>query len=229
MDGVPEEEAMTQYPVLVAIEWGQVFGLIILVISILSWLINAVKGNPQKPAGGAVPGQPPRNELEQFLKQVLESNRPKPAQPPQPERPRSNPNAGRNKLKNKPKRPPVKPAAPVFADDDRPSPPGSIARQHLKPSNLSSGVESHLRSHLAEDRREEAAQRQRMSGPQLLGERVRDAVQTDLGGGLAASAPIVAPVLPQHPLMSWLAQPGSIQNAIAVQEILQKPRALRRG
>jgi hypothetical protein len=219
---------MTHFPVLAAIEWGQVFGLIILVISILSWFINAVKGNPQKPAGGPGPGQQPRNELEQFLKQVLESNRPKPVQPPVVERPRTNPNAGRSKLKNKPKRPPVKPAAPVFADDDRPSPPGSVARQHLKPSNLSSGVESHLRSHFVEDRREEAAQRQRMSGSQHMGERVRDAVRNDLGGGLTASAPIVAPVVPLHPLMSWLVQPGSIQNAIAVQEILQKPRALRR-
>lgn len=219
---------MTHFPVLAAIEWGQVFGLIILVISILSWFINAVKGNPQKPAGGPAPGQQPRNELEQFLKQVLETNRPKPAPQPAVERPRTNPNAGRSKLKNKPKRPPVKPAAPVFAEDDRPSPPGSVARQYMNPSNLSSGVESHLRSHFVEDRREEAAQRQRMSGSPQKGERAHDSVRADLRGGLAVTAPIVAPALPLHPLMSWLAQPGSIQNAIAVQEILQKPRALRR-
>jgi hypothetical protein len=223
---------MAQFPMLAAIEWGQVFGLIILVISILSWFINAIKGNPPKPGGGPVAPQQPRNELEQFLKQVLEANRPKPA-PPRPaerpvERPQTNPAAGRSKLKNKPKRPPVKPAAPVFADEDRPSPPGSVARQHLKTSNLSSGVESHLRSHFVEDRREEAAQRQRMSGSEHLGERVRDSVRTDLGGGLAASAPIAPTVVQTHPLMTWLAQPGSIQNAIAVQEILQKPRALRR-
>lgn len=224
---------MTHFPQLAAVDWGQVFGLIILVISILSWFINAIKGNPPKPAGGPAGPQQPRNELEQFLKQVLEANRPKPAQPPPvappAERPRTNPAAGRNKLKPKAKRPPIKPATPVFADEDRPAPPGSVARQHLKTSDLGSGVQSHLRTHLAEDRREEAAQRQRMSGSKHLGERVREEVQADLGGGLAATAPVVPPLVPTHPIMHWLAQPGSIQNAIIVQEILQKPRALRRG
>lgn len=221
---------MTQHLLLAAGDWfGQALGLIILVITILSYIINAVKGNPQKPAGGPPAAQPPRHELEQFLKQVLEANRPRPAQPQPADRPRTNPAAGRNKLKNKPRRPPVKPAEPVFADDDRPAPPGNVARQHLKTSNLGSGVQSHLRSHLEEDRREDAAQRKRMSGSQSLGERVRDAVQSDLGGGLAASAPAVAPLVPTHPMLHWLSQPGAVQNAIIIQEILQKPRALRRG
>lgn len=216
-------------PVLAAIDVGQVIGLIVLVISVLSWFVQAIKGNQAQPPNRPRPaGNPqPRTDLEQFLRQVMETNQPKPKpRPPEPapeNRPRTNPAAGRNKLKNKPKRPPIKTPEPVRLADERPSPPGSIARQHLPTSTIGSS----LRTHMDENRLQQEAEWLRKPSGKNAGNRVNNAVQKDLGGGLAASQDNSL-VIPVHPIMTWLQQPGAIQNALVLQEILQRPKSLRR-
>ena len=66
-----------------AIEVGHIFGICLLVISVLSWFVNAIKGNnpdgvPREKKPAAKP-QSGRSEIESLLKQ-LSGEKPKPQQ-----------------------------------------------------------------------------------------------------------------------------------------------------
>lgn len=208
---------------LAAIDAGQVFGLIILVISILSWFVNVLKQNSAN-AKGNKPA-PQNSEMEQFLKRVLDANqgnarqagdpnRPVQQKPPLPE--------SRKKQKNKQqKRPQLRSNEPPKSQvGDRWSQrPGQLADQRLKTSIPSSQPDG-MKARLATNHLQQLAEFH-------LGSRVSTAVEQDLGMGLASVATTVQQRA-QHPVAQLLQSPAQVQQAMILQEILQKPRALRR-
>ena len=200
-----------------AIEGGQIFGICVLVISVLSWLVNAIKGNnpdgvPREKKPAAKP-QSGRSEIESLLKQ-LSGEKPKPQQQQkqqrqeQPQRPAKQ----QARAKSKPAPPRPTSAASSTSGSSRPmARPGEASMALLAQSNVGSTVRSHH-----------------------LGNRVDAEVQRDVpaaflnnfGQGIAAaSAPQERQV---HPLVKVLRDPNGVRNAILLNEILQRPKSLRR-
>ena len=106
---------------------------------------------------------------------------------------------------------------------ERAKPGTRLAQQHLAPTPLGQGVRSHLSEYMATDRVTAEAQ-------QHIGHRIDQAVQQDLGSMAAAApaAPNVRSGAPANPWMAILSQPGGMRQAFVLNEILQKPPALRR-
>jgi hypothetical protein len=200
-------------PLLLAFDTGEIFGIIILVLTILGWFVRAIKGQGENPplARRANPPKPARSEIETFLEELSGSA---------------------------PKRPPVRPAPPnkppVVKAAKKPSkqppaakppkaPKASLADKHLGSSNLGSGLRSHVSSYMQTDR--VAAEVQ-----QDLKSRIGENVQTDLGAAvMMTNTAATVKSAPIHPLITLLRDPAGVRQAIALQEILQKPRSLRRG
>lgn len=218
-------------PVL-AIDPGAIVGLIVLVLSVLGWLVNLIKGEDNvphaRPRQGNAAGKDLRSEIQDFLNElsgerppqrpnrrppseeeviILEEDEPvrKPVRPPKPEKQRK---------KEKPAAP--KPAAKVGA-----KPLSQLQQQHLPTSRLGGGVQDHIAAHMASGQITAQAEAH-------IGHRVEQAVQHDLGGTpLAAGAVPGLSIAIKHPALTFLARPGSIRDAIVISEILQPPKALR--
>ncbi len=199
-------------PLLLAFDVGEVFGIIILVLTVLGWFVKAVKGQGenQPPVKRGNP-KPVRSEIETFLEE-LSGNAPKrpPARPQPPNKP---------PVAKAPKKPNKQP--PGEKPPKAPKPVASLADKHLGSSNLGSGVRSHVSSYMQKDR--VAAEVQ-----QDLKNRIADEVRADLGSAKMTSTAAVVKPAPVHPLVTLLRDPQGVRQAIALQEILQKPRALRR-
>lgn len=202
------------FPVL-AVDMGDAAWIIIVVLSVLGWFVKAIKehGANQPPARRANP-EKVRTEIESFLEEIsgTPSKRP-PVKPNSPNRP---PAAKASKKPTKPSPQKAKPPA-------KPAKPGSVlADQHLASANLGAGLRGHVSTFMQPDR--VAAEVQ-----QDLKNRIADEVQADLGPSQTSStAPTIA-FTPAHPLVTLLRDPRGVRQAIMLQEILQKPKALRRG
>lgn len=198
--------------VLARIDPPQIIGLVVVVISVLSWLVNVIQGN--NPDGMPRPKQqkpkprPSRNELEDLLQELNVEKR-KPNPPPPPPR-QAKPQVDRSRQKQKAPRPGAPPPyAPSRPATSRPAAP--IPDLKVVPSIASIG--GAVRS-------------------QHLGHRVDDAVALDIASGveqdLGVRAPLAQPIsVAVHPLVKVLRDPNGMRQAVLLNEILQRPKSLR--
>jgi hypothetical protein len=199
--------------VLGAVDVGQIIGLCVLVVSVLSWFVNVIQGNtpdgaPRQPK--AKPGaQTGRVEIEHLL-QELAGDKSKPKrererreQPPRPARSPSE--RGQKKVKSAPQRP----GGPPPYVPTRPTP--RVSETHLPSSNPGAAI----RAHQIGSRVDVAVSKD-----------LTATVQHDLGNRISAALPPERPKV--HPLINLLREPAGIRQAILMNEILQRPRASRR-
>ncbi len=201
-------------PLVLGVNFNEVVAIVVLVISVLSWIINVIQGKtpdgtprPQKPKTP----QTGRSEIEELLQELTSDQRkPKPEQrkesspPPKPPASRS---------RSKPKAAPQRPGGP---------PPYTSSRQNApliepkKPKNATPSLGESVRSQHMSNRVEAAVEHD-----------INATVQHDLGNRIApASATREATV---HPLIQSLRDPNGVRQAIMLNEILQRPLALRRA
>jgi len=204
-------------PLVIAdIEIGQLIGLAVVVISFLSWFVKQLKGG-DAPGGQAPPARPPadkplRSEIEVFLKELTKGEEPK-RRPQQPPQRKPAPAKAKTEKARKPR-----PPEPAPQSGSRKRPGSQLEQKHLATSQLGQGLRSHLNEYMTQDRVTAEAQ-------QFIGDRVDQAVEKDLGQMTAAAIPRSKS---QHPLLALLAQPGGVRQALIMNELLQKPTALRK-
>lgn len=216
---------------LLAIDPGAIVGLIVLVLSVLGWLVNLIKGEDNAPKARPRPGNGAgkdlRSEIQDFLDEL--SGGRKPARPNRPAREEEVIILEEDQPVPKPVRP-AKPqkqrkkdkvAATPAAAASGARPLSQVQQQHLQTSNLGSGVQQHLASHMA-------AGHVTAQAEAFIGHRVEQAVQKDISTELLAVGAVPGLSTPKlHPALSFLARPGSIRDAIVLNEILQPPKSLR--
>ena len=214
---------MTFIPVLAA-EPSIVF-LIVLVISVVSWLVNLVQGSkPKKNAQRPRPANQGSSELELFLQQVV-GGKPEaePSRPavPKPARPAGEKKSGKNKPQPA-KRPSEsqRPTGEPRASSDRPG--KRLAQTHLASSTVGDGVRSHVTSHL-EPRNVDAAVQTDVTS--AVRRDIDDTVLRDIGTDGTTAATINRPAA--HPLVQALRNPQGVRQAVILSEILNRPRSLR--
>jgi hypothetical protein len=210
---------MLLWPLPLLADVSEWIGLAVLVLSFLGWIVNAIKGN--QPDGAPKPARPKpqrdlRAELEVFLEE-LQSGKPEKADVARPPAERSKPSpvmAPAVKKKSRPdKKPQSKPA------------PKTLVQPTVKPLAVGGGVREHVAAYMTPDRVGAHAQ-------QHIGQhRIDEAVTRDLAGGTVAAVEPVAgsPRNLPHPLLQVLSSREGVRQAVLLQEILQKPRALRRS
>lgn len=195
---------------VLAFDVGQLIGLAVLVISIISWLVNLIKGEGNNaPAGKrAAPQKDLRSEIEVFLEELNKPPVRQETPPPRPAPKRAPPQP----QQQKPKQPQKKRAEPISKRTVSSEPrPGS--------SNLGAGVRQHVAEHLAAGQVTANAQ-------QNIGHRIDASVAHDLGTSSTSQHLTTSHTV--HPLITFLSQPGGMRQAMLVHELLQKPRALRK-
>lgn len=193
---------------------ADIIGVIFLVLSVLGIIVRAIKGNAENVNPPARRNRPElRTEIEDFLdeiagKEARKPNRPVPEQrAPERSRPPVKPQAKKQAPKQKP---PAKPAATAK--------PVKLSEQHLQTSDLGTNLRSHLATYMQTDRVGQEVQRD-------LKSRIAEGVEADLGRPVAMESPSAQK--PLHPFVALLRDPQGVRTAIALQEILQKPKSLR--
>jgi hypothetical protein len=221
---------------LLAADIGNWIGIALVVLSVLGWIVNAIKGldpngnpipkreqrpnvprpNPARPAGRDL-----RSEIEVFLDEVKKAQGNAPAEPRPAPRPTPAPAAARQTPpKNQGKKPqqpqkPKKSTSPQLAKT-QPS-------RESEPSKGGRGVREHVSTYMADNRVGAEVQ-------QHLAHRIDASVERDMSGGtVAAVTPAIGEVTrpAPHPLLAVLAKPEGMRQAILMNEILSRPRALR--
>ena len=202
---------------ILAIGISQIIGLVIFTVSVLSWFVNLVQGD--KPKGAPRPKNRPRDpvqsELEKFLQEVVggkgqpEKKRPTPPPVPQQKQPRAANEKKGGKSKSQQQRP-----AKTETASQRPG--ERAAASHLQMSALGQGVRSHLHDHMEPNRIGAAVQQD-----------IDAAVRKDLGPTAASDAIVRAGNI--HPLAKALRDPQGVRQAILLNEILSRPKSLRRS
>ena len=230
--------------------------VLFLIVSFVSWILNMKnQGNKPDNKNRNRPGQPRaagakrpdalKNELEMFLEEVSgkkprapKENPQRPLQAKQPRRrveqqrpagPRPNPaevQQQRPRLKKRPKQQRPKkqrPKPPQQPVQEKPRAKrgelGSKLRDHVDDYMGDNRVEQHVEEHLADG----------VSGRQ--DKRIGKSVQAHLGASLGASSvqvEIDPPSATTAGLVAMLRNPNSVRNAIMVNEILQRPKSLRK-
>lgn len=195
---------------------GSIVFVIVLVISVISWLVNLVQGNNPK---GVKPKQRPRpdqgqSDLEKFLQEVV-GNKPQPQQekprPPKPPRPQGQKKA---KSKSPAQQRPAAVQAPVAMER-----PGARMQQtHL----ATAGLGDHFRNSSIDQRSIDSVVKKDIDG--TVRRDIDDAVQRDIGADGTLSSIQRAPV---HPLIHAMRSPGGVRQAIVMAEILGRPKSLR--
>lgn len=201
---------------ILALNISQIIGLIIFTVSVLSWFVNLVKGNQpnQAPRPRNRPRDPVQSELEKFLQEVVgnkdqpEKKRPA-AQAPQQKSPRAANDKKGGKAKPQQQR-------PAKAETASQRPGERAAASHLQTSALGQGVRSHLHEHMEPNRIGAAVQQD-----------IDSAVRKDLGPNAASDAVTRAGNI--HPLAKALRDPQGVRQAILLNEILSRPKSLRRS
>ena len=204
---------MIPLTIAAGIEVHQIIGISVLVITVLSWFVNYIQGNtpdgvPRQPQRPRPKPQSGRSEIEELLQELSgEKRKPKPEQreqPPRPPKPQPQPERARAK----PKPAPQKPANLSPAPSSRPT--ARVSGSALPSANLGGNI----RSHQLGNQIDVAVQKEVA------------AVSHDLGNRIGAALP--AQERPLHPLVKVLRDPNGIRQAILLNEILQRPKALRR-
>lgn len=208
---------------LLADDIGNWIGLVILVLSVLGWIVNAIKGvdangKPLPQRKPAKPNRDLRSEIEVFLEELQQPKplRPEPPRPaPEPmvanrkaDRPRKDKsrkgNQGRQTVA------PGKPAPKTLASSfPAMSSPGQGVKEHVSAFNSSSAVTADVQRTMAD--------------------RVGASVQEHLSGGTVAPITDAGSAAPRglHPLVALLSKPEGMRQAVLINEILQRPRSLR--
>ena len=202
---------------ILAIGISQIIGLVIFTVSVLSWFVNLVQGD--KPKGAPRPKNRPRDpvqsELEKFLQEVVggkgqpEKKRPNPPPVPQQKQPRAANEKKGGKSKSQQPR-------PTKTETASQRPGERAAASHLQTSALGQGVRSHLRDHMEPNRIGAAVQQD-----------IDSAVRNDLGSDATSDAVHRAGNI--HPLAKALRDPQGVRQAILLNEILSRPKSLRRS
>lgn len=202
---------------ILAITPGQVIGLIIFTVSVLSWFVNIVQGNQQNqpPRPKNRPRDPVQNELEKFLQEVVgnkgQPEKKRPATPPVPQQ--KQPRAANDKKGGKAKSQQQRPAKSETASQ---RPGERAAASHLQTSAMGQGGRSHLHDHMEPNRIGAAVQQD-----------IDSAVRKDLGSDATSDALYRAGNI--HPLAKALRDPQGVRQAILLNEILSRPKSLRRS
>ena len=196
-------------------EIQSVITIVVIVISIASWIVNVIQGNTPDGNPRAKPKpkpQPDRSEIETLLKELTGAKskpRPEAERKPQPQ-PQRSPQPAQDRKRP---RPPVAgtPAKPIQVPPAERRP-VRVAEAPLPSSDLGAAVRTH---HLAN--RVEASVEKDIVEP----------VRQDLTGR-HAMAPVPSAERAVHPLVKMLREPNGVQRAVVMNEILQRPKALRR-
>jgi len=195
---------------------GSIVFVIVLIISIISWVVNLVQGNNQK-------GKPQnrnrtnqgKSDLEKFLQDVVGGGKQDPDQESRkkPASQKQNPSGNGNKKPAKPK-PQQQPAAANKPTGARP------AKSPLTPSAMGDGGRSHVGSNL-DSRSVDAAVKQDVDG--AVQRDINDTVRRDMG----ADSTNINVQRTVHPLILALRNPQGVRQAIMLAEILNRPKSLR--
>lgn len=201
-------------PILAALDIGHIFWLIVVAISVVSWIVNVIQGNPQNgaPRPQNRPKDPVQSELEKFLQEVVGGKRPaeqnRSAPPAVPQQKQSR-NANEKKGgKSKQQRPAKSNASPQRQGE-------RVVQSVMPTTNFDDGLRSQHLQTTVEPGRIGAAVQLDIDG----------AVLQDLGSdrsretGQRADNP--------HPLIAALRSPQGVRQAILLNEVLGKPKALR--
>lgn len=234
---------------LLAFDIGSLFAVAFLLISFVGWIMNLINSqNPPPQPNRPARRQPPRDgkvqsEIEEFLQQAM-GRRGQKAQPsvdtagveileppqaqPQPQR---RPPAPRRS-------PPARPAASMAdaapaASSGPPAPrPGDgISSRHLAGSSgLGAGVALHVQDHLTSRVRREAEDQRQRSVEQSITQHLGEfrAGEADTRRDVAPVVRSQAAVRDPTGLINQLREPDGMRRAIILQEILNKPRSMRR-
>lgn len=203
---------------ILAINPGQVIGLIIFTVSVISWIVNIVQSNQQNQAPRPKNRQrdPVQTELEKFLQEVMgnkEQPERKRATPPVPQQKQSRSanekKANKAKAQQQQQRQP-KTESGTSRHGER------VATSHLQTSSLGQGVRSHLQEYM-EPNRVEAAVKQDIDA----------SVRRDIGSDATSDA--IRRAGSVHPLALALRDPQGARQAILLNEILNRPKSLKRG
>lgn len=206
---------MTFIPILAA-QTSIVF-LVILIISVVSWLVNLVQGDkpnikkkPPRPAGGG------QSELELFLQQVVgntEAEKPRPA--PKPAKPAGERKPQKKQQQSKQRVGNERPGSERPGNEQK-SPaerPGQrLSQIHLADSTVGAGMRSH-----ASVTQNDVANSVRRD--------IDENVLRDIGTDGTVAATINRPA--EHPLIQTLRSPQGVRQAIILTEILGRPKSLR--
>lgn len=232
-------------PVLAA-DLGNWIGLAILVLSFLGWIVNAIKGvdangNPLPQRQKPKPQRDLRSEIEVFLQELQPQKKPDP--PPRMttdrvtstrnelgserfesrfDEQRSFPPPLKQQSSPRPRNEKQRKAKTANSKGKNQPQPQTPLRDRARPGTaIGQSLSQHVSSYMASGRVASEVQ-------QNLPHRIDQAVQQDLSGGtVAAIAPISSSSGTVHPLMALLTRPEGIQQAILLNEILQRPRSLQ--
>ncbi len=201
---------------ILAIGISQVIGLVIFTVSVLSWFVNIIQGNKQNeaPRPKNRPRDPAQNELEKFLQEVVgNKGRPEKKRPAPPVPQQKQPRAANDKKGGKAK---PQQQRPAHAESATQRPGERAAASHLQTSALGQGGRSLLHDHIEPNRIGAAVQQD-----------IDSAVRKDLGSDATSDAVHRAGSI--HPLAKALRDPQGVRQAILLNEILSRPKSLRRS
>ena len=202
---------------ILAIGISQIIGLIIFTVSVLSWFVNIIQGNQQNqaPRPKNRPRDPAQNELEKFLQEVVgnkgQPENKRPATPPVPQQKQPRTANAKKGGKAKPQQ-----QRPAKAESASQRPGERAAASHLQTSALGQGGRSLLHDHTEPNRIGAAVQQD-----------IDSAVRKDLGSDATSDAVHRAGSI--HPLAKALRDPQGVRQAILLNEILSRPKSLRRS
>lgn len=199
--------------ILADVDIRSIIGIIVLVISVLSWFINVIQGNT--PDGNPRVKNKPKpqtdsSEIERLLKE-LTRDKSKPRQEPERRQPPPRPPKPPEE-RSRQKQPNQRQKQDAQADAKSKRPSQRVAESSLPKSDLGSAVRTHHLSNRVESSVEKD---------------ITSAVQADLGNRSANSIGNVRET-PVHPLVKVLRDSNGVRQAILLNEILQRPKSMRR-
>ncbi len=175
---------------------------------------------------GTNPGRDTKKPAEVIFEERPRPMAPQPGQAKNPKRPLPPPANGSRPAKDSrakgpersqsgANRPPKKPVAPKVAPQ---AAAGAERRVAGHAAELGQGVQSHLKTHMAE--------RIGQMVSQDLAPRISESVASHLGNATPVSTAATVTKVPEHPLLAELRQPQTLQRAMVASLILAPPRAL---
>lgn len=229
-------------PALLA-DIGGVFAVIFLLISFIGWIINMINAQNPPPAPNRGPQRRPRardrkvqNEIEQFLQEAMGSKQaardevppdeievvevaPQRRAPPPRRQPRPTPQLQTRQ----------RPAAEQ-ASTERIRPGSGVTKREFSPSTLGAGVAAHVKDHMRERVGQQTTQHLPHAVDQTVTQHLGEflASPRDTRGGVGPVIRAGTSVPDPTGLITELKQPGGMRKAIVLQEILARPRALRK-
>ena len=231
-------------PVIFA-EIGGLFAIAFLLISFIGWIMNLINSQNPPPAPNRGPQRRPQprdrkvqSEIEEFLQEAMgakKRSRPdeeievgeSPPRRQQQRRPPSRPK----------RRPPVartgnaQQSAPADRSRERSKPGSNVASRHVTPSaELGKNVSSHVQEHMSRRVQSETEENLPHAVNQTVAEHLGEFTADDRDTR-ATVKPVFqsqANVPDPNSLIAQLRSPAGMRQAVMLQEILAKPRVLRK-